>query len=146
MLIDVDPTVGDVSQTNATQLGTASVAASQVPAVNTAEEMDAPSDSNRPVTMDGTVVDLEKSAADLVKEEWEAKRKEIDEKYRQKLIDAQRKSKPLSARRDEALKFMDEMRDLLRGEDVTLTDDHLDNLIRRIIQGGIFSGLTKIEG
>ena len=89
--------------------------------------------------MPAEVQNPEDPAASLMAQ-WEAERSKVDEKFRQKIIDARRKSKSTPVRREEALAFMDGLRDLIRGNDIGMVDEDIDRAISAVIQEKMVDG------
>lgn len=82
---------------------------------------------------------------DALEAKWRKERERLDQKYREKIIDARRKTRSLGMRRDEALKLLDGLRDLVRGDNLDMDDSSIDSAILALVRDGVTSGrLTKM--
>lgn len=116
--------------------------ASTNPIENPVSNANAPADSNGASAGSATGEAADDPAAILMSQ-WEAERNKVDEKFRQKIIDARRKSKSTSVRREEALTLMDGLRDAIRGNDIGMVDEDIDRAISLVVNDAIASGAIR---
>jgi hypothetical protein len=116
--------------------------ASTTPIENPVSNANAPVDSNGAST-GSAAGDAADDPAAILMSQWEAERNKVDEKFRQKIIDARRKSKSTSVRREEALTLMDGLRDAIRGNDIGMVDEDIDRAISLVVTDAIQSGAVR---